>query len=372
MATNQVVLFKDAPVPAHVQKFQSEHENIPEKIQIDQLSFRGKVWRQVIGGEENALLNAEEEPVSTVHVVVLNHNKSRSRAYYEGAYEEGKSQPPACWSMDGETPDDSVKEPQSPTCAKCKWSVKGSKITPQGKEVTACSVFKRIAVIPLSNLESKPMLLRLAQTSMWDKNNEENEAKGYYAWDQYLDMLRTRGALHTGVVATKIRFDSRVAYPKLVFAASRWLADEEMEIVAPLFESEGVQKLLNASEIVAAERKTTTPKDEEAVPVVATKKKKAAPEVAAEAEETDEAPPPVAKKKAAAAPPPVDEDEEAPPPPAAKKKAAAAAPPAEDEEEEAPPPTAKKKANAAAEPATAKPTKGKGSGLNDLVNEWDD
>lgn len=351
MATSAIIPFAQLPVPAHIQQaIDAGVENIGDKNTVNQLSFRGKVWRQVIDGEEQALVNKDDEPVSTVHVVVLNHNKARSRSFYEGAYEEGKSKPPACWSNDGEVPDSDVKEPVSPSCASCPNAVKGSKITPNGKETTACSVYKRLAVVPLSNLECPPLLLRLAQTSMWDKNNEENEKKGYYAWDQYLDMLRNRGAKHTGYVATKIRFDSRMAYPKLVFAASRWLSDEELETVKPLFESAETLALLNASEIAAAARKPATPKDDEP--------------------EEEEAPAPAVKpgKPKKAAPPPVEEEE-----------------PDADEEEEAPPPPPKKGAAKGVDMAAVKarvpervvvgkaaPAKKGNDGLADLVEEFDD
>jgi hypothetical protein len=409
MGTSVALPFAQLPVPAHIQQaIDAGVENIGDKNTVNQLSFRGKVWRQVIDGEEQALVNKDDEPVSTVHVVVLNHNKARSRSFYEGAYEEGKSKPPACWSNDGEVPDSDVKEPVSPSCASCPNAVKGSKITPNGKETTACSVYKRLAVVPLSNLECPPLLLRLAQTSMWDKNNEENEKKGYYAWDQYLDMLRNRGAKHTGYVATKIRFDSRMAYPKLVFAASRWLSDEELETVKPLFESAETLALLNASEIAAATRKPATKADdtddEEAPPAAKPgKPKKAAlpPVEEPEAEDEEEAAPPPPPKKGTkkAAPPPVEEEEpeaedeeEAAPPPPPKKGAKKAAPPpveedepeVEDDEEAAPPPPPKKGSKGVDMAAVkarvpervvvgkAAPAKKGNDGLADLVEEFDD
>ena len=394
MAT-QVVPFKDAQLPAHIQKALGQYKNIDERINVDQLSFRGKVWRTVIDGTEKALVNKDDEPVSTVHVVVVNANKAKSRSFYEGAFEEGKSKPPACWSLDGDHPDASVKEPVSSSCAKCPNAVKGSKITPQGKEVMACSTYKRLVVVPLLDLTTegvdppRPMLLRVPQTSMWDKNNEENEAKGYYAWDQFVDMLRKQGAMHTGLVAVKIRFDSRMAYPKLLFAASRWLEQEEIDVVAPLYESKATMAMLQASEAAAAVRKPAAPADDDAddddAPEVAVTKKPAAPV-------EDDEPAPAPKKVKKAAPPPEDDEEEAPPPP--KKKAA---PPPEDDEEEAPAPKkvkkaapveeeeeeapAPKKVKKAAPPpeddeeeAPKKPAKAaKGlSDLSDLIEEFDD
>jgi hypothetical protein len=361
----QIVPFGSSKdLPAHIAKFVEgdDGSNIDPRNNVPQLSFRGKVWRIVIDGVETSLMNKDDEPVSTVHVVVLDHNKARSRAFYEGAYEEGKSTPPACWSSDGDTPDEAVPHPVAESCGKCPNSVKGSKITPNGKETTACSTFKRVAIIPLSDLgEDKvpPLLLRLAQTSMWDKNNDENEAKGYYAWDQYLDMLRTRGAVHTGVVATKIRFDSRVAYPKLLFAASRWLADEELDMVKPLFKDERVAALLQAPETAVAARAPAKGKSTEEDDTPAPTKTATPPPKTEEDFDDEPVPPPKGKK---AAPPPVEDD--APPPVAVKGKGKKAAPPPEEDEEPAPPVAVKGK------PKTGN-GKSKGAGLGDLVDEWD-
>lgn len=221
-----------AEVPAHLVALFGESANITPRFSINQLSYRGKTWRRVVEGEETALTRTNNEgdvePIPIVNLVVLDHNKSRSRAYYEGAFEEGKNSSPRCYSADGVTPDASVKEPCAATCATCPNAVKGSKITENGKQTTLCAPFKRVAVIPSSNIGSHPaMLLRLAQTSVWDKDNGENEAKGWYAWDQYLDMLRARGAKHTAVVETRVKFDMRMAYPKLLFSASRWMNPDE-------------------------------------------------------------------------------------------------------------------------------------------------
>ena len=221
-------------LPAHIAAlFSDADSNMQAKANIDQLSYRGKIWRVVVKGEEHIIQRTnsetgEIEPMGIVSLVILDHNKQRSRAYYPGAYEDGKNAAPTCYSKDGVTPDNSVKEPQSATCATCQWSVKGSKITESGKQSTACSPFKRIAVVPSQRVaQHAPLLLRLAQTSVWDKNNGDNEAKGWYAWDQYLDMLRARGAKHTAAVETRVKFDISVPYPKLLFSASRWLNPEE-------------------------------------------------------------------------------------------------------------------------------------------------
>jgi len=228
---NSIIPFASAQVPAHLEDLFGE-SNIQPKASINQLSYRGKTWRRVVDGKEAPLTrkneSGDDEPVSIVSLVVLDHNKQRSRAYYPGNFEEGKNVAPACYSGDGKVPDAGVKEPCGSTCADCKYAVKGSKISENNKPTTACTPFKRIAVVPSSGIGKHPaLLLRLAQTSIWDGNNGENEAKGWYAWDQYVDMLRARGARHTALVETQVKFDLRVAFPKLLFSAKRWLDQDE-------------------------------------------------------------------------------------------------------------------------------------------------
>jgi hypothetical protein len=240
--SNEVIPFDSTgkDVPAHLVAAFGD-DNIGPRVTINQLSYRGNKFRRVVDGEETLITedrDGEKLPRAVINLVVLDHNKSRSRAFYEGNYEEGKNTAPKCYSGDGIKPDVSVKEPCAATCAACPNSVKGSKTTPTGAATTACSPFKRIAIVPSASLLSPnghvPLLLRLAQTSVWDKDNK-HEAQGWYAWDQYLDMLRAKGVKHTGAIETRVKFDPDVAYPKLLFSASRWMnVDEAVAIKAKL------------------------------------------------------------------------------------------------------------------------------------------
>lgn len=247
MSNAITLLGEGTALPAHLAVLDG-HDNIVARDTTPALSFKGKTWRLRIGGEETVLtrMNAdnESEPTPIVKVVVLNINPARSRTFYAGAYEEGKNKSPDCWSSDGTRPDKEVTSPVAATCASCPNAVKGSRITENNKESTACTALKRIAVVPIARLDMEPLLLKIPQTSIWDKNNAENEAKGYFAWDQYVDFLRSRGLKHTAGVVTKIKFDVNVAYPKLLFTAERWLTPEELAVVAPIIESESVKKLL--------------------------------------------------------------------------------------------------------------------------------
>lgn len=227
--------------------------NIAPRATLNQLSYRGKTWRRVVDGEEIVITKTDKDtgdvvPVQIVSLVILDHNRARSRAFYEGNFEEGKNQMPRCASADGKVPDAGIKDPICATCAACPNAVKGSKITENGKQTTACATTKRIAVVPPGVIDKHPpLLLRLAQTSVWDKDNKEEEAKGWYAYDQFVDMLRARGAQHTAAVVTRVKFDPKVAYPKLLFSASQWLSVEDAAKVRAKLdtESDEIGKLLN-------------------------------------------------------------------------------------------------------------------------------
>jgi hypothetical protein len=312
MSKNALTVF-DQPgmaVPDYVNDTFGDEKNITDRVTVPSLSYTGKVWTIHNNGEKTKVTKRDDDgddiPVSVLRVVVLDWAKRRGRAYYEGNYDPDKPGAPLCWSDDGVKPHASIKEPQCGTCEGCPMSVKGSKITEQGKAVTACSQHRMIVVAPLGKPDM-PLRMKLAITSDWDKQNPEMEAQNWFAFNNYTDYLRAKGVPHTAAVVTKMKFDPNVAYPKVMFTADRWLSKDEAAEVKPVLKSEEVQKLLGG---------TWTPAGVDG-------KKIAAP-AAVEDDEEDDAPPPPKKAapKAAAKPVMVEDDDEddAPPPP---KKAAA-------------------------------------------------
>jgi hypothetical protein len=382
MASEIIPFNSGSDVPAHLAALFDAEGNIAPRASLDQLSYRGKVWRRIVDGEETQLTrtngDGDTEPVPIVSIVVLDHNKGRSRAYYAGAFEDGKNAAPDCYSGDGVVPDAGVKEPCASTCATCPHSVKGSKITEAGKQTTACSPFKRVAVVPSQGIgKHKVMLLRLAQTSVWDKDNAENETKGWYAWDQYLDMLRARGAKHTAAVETKVKFDINKPYPKLLFSAARWLNPEEATTAKGRLaaDAEVIEKILTGAgdkDGVMGQKALPKVEDDDAKPAVDTAA--VAAEAAAKAD---------AAKKAAAA------EVKAKKVAAAKAAAEAAAKAAADAEADdgdggawgepaaspAQPDVAAAAPKAAASTPVADPAKviesGTPAALSDLLSQWD-
>lgn len=265
-----------------------------------QLSIKGKMFRITIDGEENLLTKVNKEtgdaePISSIKVIILNQGDRGARAYYEGAYDSGKATAPDCFSLDGKTPDAQSTSPQASSCAACPHAVKGSKVTPTGHATTACALQRRLAVIPANDTGFTPLLLRLASTSAWDKEDKGgNQAKGWFAWQQYMDFLTARGVRHTAQVVTMVKFDT-TEYPKLLFRADRFLTEAEAIAVAPKINSEDVMMLLTS----VGQDSGSTPEN-----VITPAPKAAASFVAEPAEEVaEEAPPqPVVPPKAAAKP----------------------------------------------------------------------
>jgi hypothetical protein len=257
MSENQVVPFlgnTQVAMPAHIAaNFNEEDNNIADKLSTPQLRFKGKQWSVTMDGEQTVLTRKGEdgdEPVPVVKLIILDMNQHRSRAYYAGAFDPDRNSPPDCASSDGIHPDASIAEPQCTTCATCPMAAKGSKITDTNAAGVACSSFKRLAVTFAHKPDFGPLLLRLPQTSLYDKDNKEQEAKGWYAYDQYMDVLRARGVKNTAAIITKVKFDPSVdiSYPKLLFSADNWISAEAVPVVKQVKQdkAEDILKIIGA------------------------------------------------------------------------------------------------------------------------------
>lgn len=247
---SNIELFKPNAVPAHAQAL-FEDSNIADKQTVPSLGYEGKVWSVALDGKKTRLTkrnaDGDEEPVSVMKVVVLDYAKRRGRSFYEGGYDPNKTSAPVCWSDDGITPDASAVNKQSSKCEGCPQSIKGSKITDTGVETTACSQHRMLAVVPANKLDFTPLRMKIAVTSDYDKKSPDQASQGWHAFSQYTDYLTSNGVKHTAALVTKMKFDSSTAYPKIFFAADRWLEANEVEQVVPLTKSDEVKKLLGGT-----------------------------------------------------------------------------------------------------------------------------
>jgi hypothetical protein len=253
MATNNpLAIFDPAQTPAHVKAAQEAGtSNIVTRSQVNALTFPGKVWAITIDGSKKPLLrtnqDGEEEAVQVVDVVIVAYNENRGRAYYPGStYDPNSPKAPVCWSNDGITSSPNASERQSEKCSNCPQAIKGSRQTDMGKPAAACRVHRHLAVIPRSkDLSTSPLLrLQIPQTSDFDGLNKEAQAKGLFAFTNYLNFLKSRQVPFTYSLTTKIRFDNTKQYPKLWFSPGRWLTEDEATVCAEIAASAGLDDLL--------------------------------------------------------------------------------------------------------------------------------
>jgi hypothetical protein len=237
--------------------------NIVDRISVPSLSYEGKVWTIVLNGEKKRLerknADGDMEPVSIMRVIILDYAKNDGRAFYEGTYDPKKPGKPTCWSDDGNAPDASIQEPQSSRCNTCPQSVKGSKITDNGVETTACSRHRMIVVVPASDPSFPPLRLKLAATSIYG----DKDQKDWFAFNNYVNFLRSKGVTHTARVATKMKFDA-TPYPKVLFSAHDWVAGDDIQKVKDVWASPEVKSLIDGTwtpDGVNGQRKLSSPKE---------------------------------------------------------------------------------------------------------------
>jgi hypothetical protein len=270
--TGLAIFDPKASAPAHIaQFFDAEGTNIQPRTTVPSLSITGKVWTISIDGQKSPLQARNQDgdltPLPVFKGVILDFAKERGRAYYDGEYDPNNVSAPACWSDDGVAPDASLPGPFPPgteikpgtsrkinhDCATCQMAVKGSKVIPgTNKAVTACAQHKMLAVLPDPAMKlpaplNKPLRLKIAMTSIWDKQSPDQEQQGWLAFDNYVEWINARGVKHTAGLVTKMKFDATAAYPKIFFGADRYLEADELAVIAPLVKAPEVRQLLGGT-----------------------------------------------------------------------------------------------------------------------------
>lgn len=181
----------------------------------DRLSIKGGVFRLIHDGKEVGQIDERH-----IDVVFVNAAPKVSRVYYIKKWDpDSEAVPPTCWSADGEKPDADVTEPQSANCASCPQNVAGSG---EG-EMRACRFQQRVAVVLADDIDGKVMQLGLPARSIFGK--EEN---GAYPLQAYARWLAAQN-IEANMVVTRMRFDTKVEQPKLLFRTIRWLTEDEYE-----------------------------------------------------------------------------------------------------------------------------------------------
>lgn len=214
------------------------------------VGYRGKVWSIKHQGTETQLMRDDGDgPRGSIEVVIVKAAAAISKIFYANGYQDGSNAPPDCWSTNGLTPDAGAQGKQSATCAGCPKNAWGSRVTESGKQGKACSDSRRIAIVPLNDMENTqfggPMLLRIPAASLKDLK-------------AYGDMLSAAQHSYYGV-ATRISFDPKEAYPKMVFSPLRPLTNAEAEAALDLRGDRRVANILNEATDLAPRQEAAAP-----------------------------------------------------------------------------------------------------------------
>jgi len=292
------------------------------------ISIKGGVFRLMDNGKEVAAIEDRH-----LDVIIVKAAPKVSRQYYAGAYDkDAAASAPDCTSNDGERPDASAKNKQSETCLSCPQNQAGSGTG----NSRACRYQQRLAVVLANDMEGSVMQMVLPATSIFGK--AEGDKHPLQSFARYL--AAQNPPINPEQIVTRMKFDTKSESPKLHFAPTRWLTDDEYETIKDQADSDDAKKAVTSA-------------------ATQTDSVKVAPLAIAGKPPVKAAPAPVVEED--------DEEEDVPvAKPAAKKAKAKPAPVAEAEEDTAPEPEVRK----AAPKATAVPA-AKAS-LADIVSDWDD
>jgi hypothetical protein len=198
---------------------------------MKRISLKGGVFRLVAGGKEVASIDDRH-----LDVVVVNAAPKVSRTFYAGQFVEGEAKGPDCWSADGDKPDSSIEEPQSPSCATCPQNIKGSG---QG-DSRACRFSQRLAVVLANDIHGGDVMqLTLAATSIFGKELGDDK-RPLQAYARFLAAQN----ISPEMVVTRMRFDTKAAVPKLFFMPLRWLSDDEYQSAVSKGQSEDAKRAI--------------------------------------------------------------------------------------------------------------------------------
>jgi hypothetical protein len=204
------------------------------------IGFKGGKWSIRHRGNTTLLMRydahgREEGPLPFIEVVILFAASHHSKVYYAKNYQDGDDAIPDCWSTDGLKPDQAAPDKQNPTCADCRHNKFGSRVNQAtGGKGKACADTRRMAVVPHKDITNEilggPMLLRVPPASLG-------------AVGEYSDFLKAN-AIPYSALATRVGFDPREAYPKMVFEPFQALSDDEVHKVRKMQDHPLVERIV--------------------------------------------------------------------------------------------------------------------------------
>jgi hypothetical protein len=203
------------------------------------ISYKGRNWRIKYRGEDELLMDDRGVPMATLEVAIVGISPAISKIWYDKRYSEGDNAAPDCWSTNGVAPDPASPKKQCASCAACPQNVFGSRITEAGKKGKACQDARRVAVVPVGDIENEtyggPMLLRIPPMSLGNLAKYTSDIARFNA-QPYM-------------VGTVLGFNYDVAYPEITFKTLGWLSNEDAAGVLNWISDPQVERILS-TEIV--------------------------------------------------------------------------------------------------------------------------
>lgn len=197
-------------------------ESFP-RISIKSSRFR------IVEGDTETVLDA-----TYIDVVVVGANPRLSKTWYAKAWtKDAEPSAPDCFSLDGIGPDQQSTDPQNDLCASCPQNAWGSKVTPTGQQIKACSDNKRLAVVSADDPSGPVYLLSVTPAALKGLN-------------QYQKELSVRG-IPPEIVKTRVSFDVDASFPKLKFGFGGFLEADTQEVVDGLFGTVHVKEITGES-----------------------------------------------------------------------------------------------------------------------------
>lgn len=241
MSKDLAIIDDDFQLPAHLTGTATGADDLSGGLAggYAVVSIKGKRFSISEGGSREVVMRPDDpdEPASSLQVVIVKSNPHLSKVYYSGGYTEGSDEKPTCYSHNGIAPAGDAQSPQAKKCAVCPHNQWGSRVSDNGSKGKACSDSRRLAIVPVGELD-RPMLIRIPAATLRELAN-------------YAGNLKRRNAPYQAVV-TKLSFDNNVAHPKLNFKAVRWLDQKEWAKVQELMSNPVIEQIVGTVDESAA------------------------------------------------------------------------------------------------------------------------
>jgi hypothetical protein len=277
---------------SNVALFNQELPDYLKEVELDDITKAlsgggGSTVKRITLGNNKFVLKVNGAEISKsgsdkLEVVLVNASPHVSRTFYAKAWDpKAEAAPPDCWSNDGDRPDASIAQPQSPMCMNCPQDVAGS-----GPGTTkACRKNRRVAVVLAGDLEGDVYQMTLQSKSIFYDAKKPGDLD-HMPFDQYTKYVGSQG-YNLNMLVTEMRFDEDSTVGKLFFRPVRFLQRHEWEITKrqgetktaksaitmTVAQADGVKKLEAPVKAAAPQPEVAEPKKREEKKVEPTPKK---------------------------------------------------------------------------------------------------